>query len=422
MIEKLTKQHISLLFSLYITQFLGLAFFTEALIAILRKNGIPLENLGLVYMLGLFWVFRFLWAPFIDKIEIKRLGHYKGWIIIFQSIMVIILLFTSSFNLISNMQTVIILSVFFSFFSASQDIAVDALVFKSVPTTQRQTANALKAAGGMIGMVLGGGVGLIIYSSYGWKCTILVLAFSTAISLVQILFYKEPKRKKENIQHKIDYKQYIDFWKGAKKRKWLLLLFVYPITISSAYALITPILVDANWELGKIGFTVNIVGYGIGVVASFGASWLITNYGKKNILIVSAVGQIIGIMLLLLLLDNYNSSFLAMFIVGFIFSFYTPSSVVMTTLMMDQSSSKSPASQFAIQHSVYMFSGILFSSLAVSLSGVFGYSTIIIASSIIGLFAIYFSTKLETIITNDIDVDIEVDDENEIAVQANVNY
>ncbi len=420
MAKALTKQHISLLFSLYTTQFLGLAFFTEALIAILRKNGMPLEHLGLVYMLGLFWVLRFLWAPFIDKIEFKNLGHYRGWIIIFQSLMVIVLFYTSLFDIFSNRQMVIILSVLFAFFSASQDIALDALVMKSVSHSQLPTANAIKSAGGMIGMVLGGGFGLIIYSSYGWKYTMIALSIATAISLIQILFYIEPKRKKENIQDKIDYKQYIDFWKGSKRKKWLLLLFVYPLTISSAYGLITPILVDAHWGLDKIGFAVHIVGYGIGVLASFTASWLITKYGRKNILVVAAIGQIFGMLLLLLLLSQYNSSFIAMIVVGLIFSFYTPSSVVMTTLMMDEASTKSPASQFAIQHSFSMFSGVLFTSLAVSLSGVFGYTTIIISSALLGLLAVYFSTNVDDIVTTKVDVNSH--NEKNIATQLDIQY
>ena len=420
MTQKLTKQHIALIFSLYTTQFLGLAFFTEALIAILRKNGMPLENLGVVYMLGLFWVLRFLWSPIIDKIEFKNLGHYRGWIIIFQSLMVIILFCISLFDILSNMQMVITLSVLLAFFSASQNIALDALVMKSVSQAQRPTANALKASGGMIGMVLGSGIGLIIYSAYGWEYTMVALSIATAISLVQILFYKEEKSKKENIQDKIDYKQYIDFWRGSKRKKWLLLLFIYPLTISSAFGLITPILVDANWALDKIGFVVHIVGYGIGVLASFTASWFITKYGRKNLLVIAAIGQIVGALLLLFILSQYNNTFITMIMVGFIFGFYTPSSVVMTTLMMDEASHKSPASQIAIQHSISMFAGVLFSSLAVSLAGVFGYITIIVVSAVLGLIAVYLSTHVNNILTKKLDVNSH--DEKNIATQLNIQY
>ncbi len=52
--KKLTLKSIILLFSLYTTQFLGLGFFLEAFVGILRQNGVPLENLGFIYMLGFF--------------------------------------------------------------------------------------------------------------------------------------------------------------------------------------------------------------------------------------------------------------------------------------------------------------------------------------------------------------------------------
>jgi len=395
MSKNLTKQHIALLFSLYTTQFLGLAFFTEAFIGILRQNGVSLESLGLVYMLGLFWVIRFLWAPFVDSISFKKLGHYRGWIIIFQSFMVLLLFLTATFDIINDIKIVIFLSVLFAFFSASQDIALDALVFKTVSLKHRATANAIKSAGGMLGMILGGGVGLIIYTHLGWQDTMVLLSLATAIALIQIIFYKEPKKEKDNTKVKIDFKQYFHFWKGQKRKKWLFFLVVYPITISSAFGLIMPMLVDLKWELDKIGFYVHIIGYGIGVLASFGASSIINKLGKRKVLVVAAVGQVLGLLLLSFLAYGYSSTFIVMFVVGFIFSFYTPSSVVMTTLMMDESSQKTPAAQFAIQHSIYMFSGIFFAGLSVSMAGVMGYSNVILIGSIIGLLAVYASLKIE---------------------------
>jgi len=391
----LSFTHSALLISLYTTQFLGFAFFSEAFIAILRQNGVSLENLGFIYMLGLFWVFRFLWAPFIDTISFKKLGHYRGWIIIFQSFMVISLALISMFNLLDYFTVVVSLSILYVFFSASQDIALDALVLKGVSLENRPTANAIKYASSILGTALGGGVGLILYDYMGWEFTLLILTFATAIALVQILFYKEPSRQSDEYNTKVDFKQYIDFWKPAKRKEWLLFLIIYPITISSAYGLITPMLVDLNWELDKIGFLVHILGYGIGVFAAFGASWLINKYGKRNILIVGAIGQVFGILLLLFVSNGYDNSFLVTFIVGFIFSFYSPSSVVMTTLMMDEASPKSPAAQFAIQHSIFMFVSIAFSGISVSLSGIFGYSNIIIIVAFIGLIAIYKSFKIQ---------------------------
>lgn len=395
MTQKLTKQNKVMFFSLYITQYLGFAFFTGAFIGILRQNGISLENLGFIYMLGLFWVLRFLWAPFIDTINLgKKLGHYRGWIIIFQSFMVITLLIESMFNILDSLSIIIILAVLFAFFSASQDIALDALVLRAVSLKDRPLANALKNSGGLVGMVLGSGAGLIVYTHLGWQYTMMLLAGITIFALLQILLYKESKVEKNRDKIKIDFRQYLSFWRGKRRLEWLFLLIIYPIAISSAFALIMPMLVDQKWQLDKIGFYLNIVGYGIGVLASFAASWIINKLGKRKVLIIAAAGQVFSILLLLLIEQGYTSKYLVMLIVIFIFCFSTPSAVVMTILMMDESSEETPAAQFAIQHSIYMFSGIFFGGLAVSMSGLFGYQSVIICGTIIGMISLFVSMKI----------------------------
>lgn len=396
--KKLTWSSLILLFSLYTTQFLGLGFFMEAFIGILRQNGVALENLGFIYMLGLFWVFRFLWAPFIDKIYFKKMGHYRAWIIIFQSLMVITIFSISILHINEHLTAIIFLVILFAFFAASQNIALDAFAFKITFKKERSLVNAIKTSGGLIGMVLGGGVGLILYSKIGWHFTMYIMAIITAISLIQIFFYSEPTMKHQYFIEKIDYKQFFTFWKTKPKKLWFILLFLYPATISSAFGLTTPLLVDLGWGLDKIGFAVHIVGYGIGFLASFGASYVINKFGKKSVLIFAAFGQIIGILMMLLLFKYHTSDFLVMFVIGLIFMFYTPSQVLMNTIMMDLSSSKTPASQFAIQHSIYMFSGIFFSSISVSMSGFLGYEKIILICAFIGIVSMYLSTKIEYII------------------------
>jgi MFS transporter, PAT family, beta-lactamase induction signal transducer AmpG len=391
--KKLTLKEFTLLISLYTSQYIGFAFFAEAFIGILRQHNMPLENLGLIYMLGLFWVFRFLWAPFIDRIKFK-IGHYKGWIIIFQLLMVLVLLTIAKFSLINDLQTIVLLSVVFAFTAASQSIALDGLVYNNVFKRERSLAMSIKAASGLFGMVLGGGVGLVLYAHLGWEVTMTIVSLTMLVALIQVIFYNESKPKKEQTTSELDYKQFISFWKGKDKKQWMLLLFLYPASISSAYGLITPILVDLGWSLDRIGYAVHIVGYSIGVLASFSASWFIKKYGKRNVLVGASLGQCAGILLLLILFYN-NETFTTIIIVGIIFSFYTPSMVIMTTLMMDKASKKTPAAQFAAQHSIYMFSGIIFATLAVSFAGILGYTSIALIGAFVGLLAAYASYKIE---------------------------
>ncbi len=67
--------------SLSITQYLGQIFFMIALAAIRRRNGAPLEQAGLIYLMGLCWLAKPLWAHHVDRIRFGRLGHYRGWLL-----------------------------------------------------------------------------------------------------------------------------------------------------------------------------------------------------------------------------------------------------------------------------------------------------------------------------------------------------
>ncbi len=290
MIKSLGIYRASLLLSLYTTQFIGFAFFMEAFVAILRKNGVGLEHLGLIYTLGLVWVVRFLWAPLIDRFRLSSKSHFKAWVAFFQALMVLTLLAASMLSVTENIGIIVLFNALFAFFSASQDIALDALVLKEISLQNRPHAMSLKAAGGAIGMVIGGGLGLVIFDWLGWTYTMLLLCFVTLNSLIQLYFYREKETRIHTT--KLEFKAYVNFWK--KRGKWLIFLFFYPATISSAFVLVSPILVDLGWELAKIGFYIHIIGYSAGALASLAASSVIRKLNFRRVLIFVILGQSVG--------------------------------------------------------------------------------------------------------------------------------
>ncbi|RBQ28147.1 MFS transporter [Aliarcobacter vitoriensis] len=396
--EKLNKRIIFLITSLYITYFISIGFFIEAFIAILRKNGASLEFISLVYMIGLFGVFKLLWAPIIDRFNFGQFGHYKIWIIISQFLMTIVLFFISTLNISTNLNIIVILVFIFTFCSSFLNVSLDAFVYKISFQKDYSTISAIKGASGLIGMVLGGGLGLIIYNKIDWQYTILFLGIITSLSLLLIFFYKEPL-KNDYLKKMIDYKQFFTFWNTKRKMVWLLLLLVYSSTISATFGILTPILVDLNWSLDDIGVIVYMIGYSFGIVSSFGASYLIQKFGKKTILISASFGQII-VILLLLILFSHNNIFIVIFIVSLIFIIQIPAFVLINTLIMDLSSNDSPAFQIAMQSGIFVLSTIIFSSLAIFIAGKYGYDNAIYLFAILGIFSVYLSTKIDYVLDN----------------------
>ena len=117
----------------------------------------------------------------------------RAWIIIFQSLMVITIFTISILHINEHLNIIIFLAIFFAFFAASQNIALDAFAFKITFKKERSIINAIKTSGGLIGMALGGGVGLILYSKIGWHFTMFIMTIVTGISLLLLIEYISKK-------------------------------------------------------------------------------------------------------------------------------------------------------------------------------------------------------------------------------------
>ena len=73
-----------LLGSLYISQGLPSMFILSAVPVFLRQQGVSLGKIGLLSLVAIPLMLKFLWAPLIANFGYTRWGHYRFWIIGFQ--------------------------------------------------------------------------------------------------------------------------------------------------------------------------------------------------------------------------------------------------------------------------------------------------------------------------------------------------
>ncbi|MFT2097444.1 MFS transporter [Marinomonas sp. 2405UD66-6] len=363
----------SLLFSLYATQYVGISFLLVALVAILRSQGMPLEKLGIVYSLGIFWVFKFLWAPLIDRFSLRRFGHYRTWLLILQAAMMINLIILGFYNLSTDFVLVMSLCATFSFFSATQDIAVDGLACRLLNVDSRGVGNGIQQAGTMFGSLVGSGLVLTIYPTIGWLGSMLLMAGLTSISWLQLLWYEEPTGKVRPI---MGYKRLLSFWRYVSK-PWLVLLFLYPIGGGMAYAIINPMLVDLGWSLSSIGTAIYLVATPFGIVSALIAGKLIQLVGRRKALLGLMSTQALFLLVLFIPAYGVNDTLTVYACLITYFIFHSPIPAVLYTLMMDQTDPSTPATDFTIQASALMLIGIITSGASTALAGAFGYIAVI---------------------------------------------
>jgi len=149
-----------LLFSLYWAQGLPVGFMTHALPVILRAQGVSLAHIGGFGLLMLPWSLKILWAPWVDRLGITNIGHYRSWIIPAQLLTVLVLI-GLSFLPIQALNQPAYLLVFFAallsmnFIGATQDIATDGLAVNILQGGQQHWGNTFQVIGSRLGFIAG---------------------------------------------------------------------------------------------------------------------------------------------------------------------------------------------------------------------------------------------------------------------------
>jgi len=352
---QVTPAHWCLIGSLYTTQSLALMFFVVAFVAILRERGASLDQVGMVYLLGMVWPFKLLWAPLVDAFASRRHGHYRAWLLGMQGAMVAVLVVMSAYDPARDFSVIYLLCLAIALLSATQDIAADGLVCRLLPAAARGQANGLQIAGNLLGTVLGAGVVLMGYRSLGWSGSMLLLAAATAVTWGQLLAFREPVWPLQSRPLLHNVRRTWSFWRAPGRGYWLAVLTLYPVGSGLVYGLITPVLVDAGWELARVGLVLNVVGSLAGMASALAAGGLIRKLGRRRAIITAAVLQLVAIAAIWLLVLGDKDTWAASAAIVMYYLCYNPAAVVLALLMMDAVDAASPATDYALQFSVNQF-------------------------------------------------------------------
>lgn len=382
----------ALLTSLYSTQFLGLMFFVIAMVTILRADGASLDTIGLIYLIGMAWPLKVLYAPWIDRYATGFAGHYRGWLLVTQGGLVLCLILISALDLRADFTAIYLLCWATALFSGAQDVALDGLACRLLTRpADRGVGNGLQIAGGMIGNLVGGGMMLMLYPQLGWRGSCLLLAALTALSWVQLLGYREPQWPRN--AGPTSHARLLAFWRGPARKRWLLVLVIYPASASLGYAVIMPSLLDTGWSLTDIGLVLNVMGAIAGMLVALAYGRLLKRWSRRGATLAAAALQVVGVASLTLLAMAWGSHTTMGVVVVLYYMLYTPAATVLCTLIMDQSSPQSPATDYTLQMSVGHLLSMLLTASGTMLAGRIGYGGVVGAAFTLAVFALLAAAR-----------------------------
>lgn len=390
--EKVRK--LSTLMSLYIAQSIPMSFFSTVVPVIMRQEQYSLQSIGLLQLIKLPWILKFLWAPLVDNTS-KNTRDYKRWIIYSEIFYAIVIICTGFFSLQTDFKLILFFMVLAFIGSATQDIATDAFAILSLKKEERGIGNSIQSSGSFIGTLVGSGVMLIIYHYFGWQYLLMALGVFVMLATAPVCTYKKLEEKKPETT-KVSMKDIkLFFTQKGIGRRILVLSFFYS-GIIGILAMLKPFLVDLGYNVKEIGFMAGIYGTAVGAVSTFVASYLIK---RKKIIGSAFILNIfmIATAIYFLTLTYASPSILALYIgITLLWSCYGMATVVVYTSSMNAVREGREGTDFTIQIVLTHLSSMIIAIASGKIGHNFGYNGLFsfeIGMGVLSLIILTLSTK-----------------------------
>ncbi|OPX55954.1 MFS transporter, PAT family, beta-lactamase induction signal transducer AmpG [Oceanospirillum multiglobuliferum] len=247
----------------------------------MRQEGVDLSTIGLMALVGLPYTLKFVWAPVLDRYVLPFLGRRRGWLALIQVLLGCAIASIGLSDPISSPVTIALLAVLVTFFSASQDIVIDAYRREHLAENELGMGSSLYVYGYRTGMLLASGGGLILADSLGFPAVFMLMGLCMGIGLLTTFLAPEPDTP-ENLPTTLKaaviepFKEYF-----TRDSAWTILLFIllYKLGDTLASAMTSPFYVDMGFSSTEIGVTVKLFGFWATLIGAFLGGALILKLG-----------------------------------------------------------------------------------------------------------------------------------------------
>lgn len=263
---------------------LPLYILVSLLPAWLRSEGVNLKAIGLFALINLPFTWKFLWAPLFDRYIPKlaglSMGRRRGWLLITQILLLLSIPLIALFNPNLNIWGIAYLATAVAFFSASQDVVLDAYRRELLIDNELGLGNAVHVNAYKIAGLVPGSLSLILADHMAWSSVFTITALFMLPGIVMTLFVKEPLLRAgapKTLRAAVvePFKEFIG--RNGLKSALLILafIFLYKLGDSMATALATPFYLDMGFSKTEIGLIAKNAGLWPSVIGGLlGGVWM----------------------------------------------------------------------------------------------------------------------------------------------------
>jgi MFS transporter, PAT family, beta-lactamase induction signal transducer AmpG len=287
---------------------LPLALSGGTLQAWLTVEGVDIKTIGLFSLVGLPYTLKFLWAPFLDRFSVPLFGRRRGWIFVFQLILIFLIFSMSLLSPVNSTFVFAFLAFGLAFASSSQDIVVDAYRTEVLRADERGLGAAVSVTGYRVAMLVSGALALILSEILGWRSTYMFIAGLMLLGITAAWLGPEaevvgtqPKTMNEAIRGPL-----VEFF--SRNGAWMMLALIIFYKLGDAFAgsLTTSFLIrGVGFSVGEVGAINKGMGLAATIVGALFGGALMTRLGLYQSLLIFGILQAVS-----------NLSFMILSIVG----------------------------------------------------------------------------------------------------------
>ncbi|BAY08634.1 AmpG family muropeptide MFS transporter [Calothrix sp. NIES-2098] len=364
---------------------------SQTLQAWLTKEGIGLAAIAAFSLVKLPYSLKFLWSPLLDRFVPPFLGRRRGWLVITQVALLLGIVAMALQNPSQNLQPLVIAAVAVAFFSASQDILVDAYRTDIVEAQERGAGAAIYLLGYRIAILVTGYVTLFLADRMPWQVVYLLMSLLMLVGVVSSIFAPEPVLENRPPQTlsaavKLPFVEFVQ--RNGLLQALLILIFIviYKLGDSLLKNVSTPFLLDKglHFTQSDIAFP-GALGIFATIVATLAAGAIMTKIGVNRSLWIFAILQAVGnlaFFALALVGKNYYLMIAAVNIEQFCAGLETAAFVAFLMSLCNPSFS---ATQYALLSSLQGFSRDILTAPAGAWAQATGWSTFFLITAIAAL-------------------------------------
>lgn len=279
----------------------------------LREAGVNRATIGFVSWVTLAYAFKWAWAPLVDRVPIPwltaRLGRRRSWLLVAQLGVIAGLIGMASTDPKLAVMPTVLFAVMVAFFSATQDIALDAFRIESADESRQAALSATYQTGYRLAMIWAGAGVLWIaaraevanpqnYDPAAWRVAYLAMAASMMVGVATVLFSREPQhaplsppRGALDFLRSTVIEPFADFFRRYRAQALLILALIATYRVSDIVmgVMANPFYVDMGYTKDEVAAIAKVYGVVMTLVGAFVGGVLSLRIGLLRTLALGAI-------------------------------------------------------------------------------------------------------------------------------------